>query len=187
MGETETVQWERSDDRLVAAAVSGDRAAFAALLERHYDRIHRIAWRNTGSREDAEDIAQEICCGLVTKLGSFRGDAKFTTWLTGIVMNACRDHFRRKQARARLMEGAANVAALTPRPDGRDLYRRSWLASDLAALDESLRETVILVAGEELSHAEAAKLLGIAESTVSWRMHEARRKLKGEGTDDDGS
>lgn len=184
MSGTETVEREQSDDSLVAASVAGDRAAFATLLERHYDRIHRIAWRSTGSREDAEDIAQDICCGLVTKLRGFRGEARFTTWLTGIVMNACRDHFRRRQSQARLMQGAASVAALTPGPDGRDLYRRSWLASDLATLDETLRETVILVAGEDLSHAEAAKLLGVAESTVSWRLHEARRKLKKEGSAD---
>ncbi len=184
MSGTETVEREQSDDALVAASVAGDRAAFAALLERHYDRIHRIAWRSTGSREDAEDIAQDICCGLVTKLRGFRGEARFTTWLTGITLNACRDHFRRKQAQARLMQSAAGVAALTPGPDGRDLYRQSWLASDLATLDETLRETVILVAGEEMSHAEAAGVLGVAESTVSWRLHEARRKLKEKGSGD---
>ncbi|WP_069094504.1 RNA polymerase sigma factor [Methyloligella halotolerans] len=178
---------ERSDSALVAAAKDGDRAAFAQLLERHYGRIHRIAWRSIGSPEDAEDIAQDICCALVTKLVGFRGDAKFTTWLTGVALNACRDHLRRRQSQNRLMQGAANLAALTPGPDGRDLYRRSWIASDLAALDDTLRETVILVAGEEMSHAEAAEVLGVAESTVSWRMHQARRKLKEERSDEDGS
>ncbi|XSG81723.1 MAG: RNA polymerase sigma factor [Methyloligella sp. ZOD6] len=187
MTETEAIECEPSDSVLVTAALEGDRAAFAALLERHYDRIHRIAWRATGSREDAEDIAQEICCGLVTKLSSFRGDAKFTTWLTGVALNACRDHFRRAASRARLMQGAAILAKLAPGPDGRDLYRRSWLASDLAALDPPLRETVILVAGEEMSHAEAASVLGVAESTVSWRMLQARRRLKQERSGKDGS
>jgi DNA-directed RNA polymerase specialized sigma24 family protein len=62
-------------------------------------------------------------------------------------------------------------------PDGRDLYRRSWLASALAQLQPALRETVVLVAGEGLSHAEAARVLGVAESTVSGRIHEARRRV----------
>ena len=66
---------------LVAAASAGDREAFAALLERHYDRIHGLAWQLTGSRADADDIAQDVCCALVEKIGSFRGEAKFTTWL----------------------------------------------------------------------------------------------------------
>jgi DNA-directed RNA polymerase specialized sigma24 family protein len=66
---------------------------------------------------------------------------------------------------------------LAPPLDGRDAYRRTWLASELARLDPLLRDTVVLVVGEDLTHAEAARALGVAESTVSWRMHEARRQL----------
>ena len=62
-----------SDSSLIAAAAAGDRDAFAALLERHYDRIHGLAWQLTGSRADADDIAQDVCCTLVEKLASFRG------------------------------------------------------------------------------------------------------------------
>ena len=113
----------------------GDRDAFESLLRRHYDRIHRVAWRMTGSRSDAEDIAQDVCCALVEKIGSFKGEAKFTTWLTGIVVNACRDHRRRGLTLPRLRERLAVLAGLAPRPDGRDAYRLSWLASELARLD----------------------------------------------------
>lgn len=52
------------DFKLVSAACAGDREAFAALLERHYDRIHGLAWHLTGSRADADDIAQDVCCIL---------------------------------------------------------------------------------------------------------------------------
>jgi RNA polymerase sigma factor (sigma-70 family) len=165
------------DCDLVASAASGDRDAFESLLRRHYDRIHRLAWRLTGSRADAEDIAQDVCCALVEEIGSFRGEAKFTTWLTGIVVNACRDHRRRGLTLTRLRERLSVLAGLAARPDGRDAYRRSWLASELARLDPLLRDTVVLVVGEDLTHAEAARALGVAESTVSWRMHEARRQL----------
>ena len=82
---------EPQPEALVYAAVGGDRRAFETLLRHHYDRIHALAWQLTGSRADADDIAQEVCCTLVEKLHSFRGDAKFTTWLCGIVYNACRD------------------------------------------------------------------------------------------------
>jgi RNA polymerase sigma factor (sigma-70 family) len=165
------------DRDLVDRAAGGDRDAFESLLRRHYDRIHRIAWRVTGSRSHAEDVAQDVCCTLVEKIGSFKGEAKFTTWLTGVVVNACRDHRRRGLTLARLRERLSVLAGLAPRPDGRDAYRRSWLASELARLDPLLRDTVVLVVGEDLTHAEAARALGVAESTVSWRMHEARRQL----------
>src|SRR6188472_1771628 len=86
------------DADLVAGAVAGDRAAFSALLERHYDRIHGLAWQLTGTRADADDIAQDVCCSLVERIGSFRGEAKFTTWLCGITVNACRDLKRRRRS-----------------------------------------------------------------------------------------
>jgi RNA polymerase sigma-70 factor (ECF subfamily) len=166
-----------ADRNLVARAAQGDREAFEALLRRHYELMHRVAWRLTGSRADAQDITQEVCCTLVEKIGSFKGEAKFTTWLIGIVRNACHDHYRRGTAMTRLRKHLAVVTGLQPPPDGRDLYQRGWLASTLAQLQPALRETVVLVAGEGLSHAEAARLLGVAESTVSGRMFEARRVM----------
>ena len=165
------------DRDLVDRATDGDRDAFESLLRRHYDRIHRLAWRLTGSVSDAEDIAQEVCCTLVEKLASFKGQAKFSTWLMGIVVNACRDHRRRGLTLNRLRERLSVLAGLAAPPDGRDAYRRSWLASEIARLDPLLRDTVVLVVGEDLTHGEAARALGVAESTVSWRMHEARRQL----------
>ena len=167
------------DGELVAAAAAGERAAFEALLRRHYDRIYRVAWRMTGSATDAEDVAQEVCCTLVEKIGTFRNQAKFTTWLVGIVVNACSDHHRRVAALTRLRRHLATFAGLARAPDGRDLHGRLWLASAIARLDRPLRETVVLVVGEDMSHAEAAAALGVAESTVSWRMHQVRRRLVG--------
>src|SRR3954449_13553626 len=110
-----------ADADLVAAAAAGDREAFAALLRRHYDRIHGLAWRITGSRADADDIAQDVCCTLVEKIGSFRGEAKFSTWLTGITFNAFRDLRRRRRSFAGLSERLAVLAGLTA-PPGRDPY-----------------------------------------------------------------
>lgn len=166
------------DRHLVERAARGDRIAFEILLRQHYELMHRVAWRLTGSRTDAQDIAQEVCCTLVEKIGSFKGEAKFTTWLIGIVRNACHDHRRRGSALTRLRRHLSVVAGLQHPPDGRDLYRRSWLASELAQLEPVLRETVVLVVGEGLTHAEAALALGVAESTVSGRIHEARRRVK---------
>ena len=163
------------DRALVREAASGSRGAFETLLKRHYDRIHRIAWRMTGSAHDAEDVSQEVCCALVERIAGFRGDSLFTTWLSGIVMNACRDHLRRRDSAARGKQGLSVLADLARPEDGRDLYRQSWLASEIGRLPADLRATILLVAGEGLTHAEAGAALGIAETTVSWRLHEARR------------
>src|SRR3954451_1351064 len=114
------------DENLVAAAAGGDRAAFEALLRRHYDRVHGLAWQLTGSRADADDVAQDVCCTLVEKIGSFRREAKFSTWLTGITFNACRDFRRRRRSFVGLTERLAVLAGLADPPDGRDAYDAIW-------------------------------------------------------------
>ena len=166
------------DSSLVAAAVAGNRDAFASLLERHYDRIHGLAWKLTGSRADADDIAQDVCCALVEKIGSFRGEAKFGTWLCGITFNACRD-WRRRRGSFRVFTDKLTVLVgiAAAAPDARDPYDAIWLKSAIARLKPTLRDTAILVAGQQLTHAEAGAILGVAEATIAWRMHEVRRLL----------
>ena len=165
------------DAVLVSAARGGDREAFGQLLQRHYDRVHGLAWQLTGSRADADDIAQDVCCRLVEKIGSFRGEAKFATWLCGIVYNCCRDHHRRRRSFLRFADRLTVLAGLARGPDGRDLHDQIWLKSAISRLKPAYRETLVLVVGQQLTHAEAADVLGVTEATVSWRMHEVRRML----------
>lgn len=181
MGDAES----NSDANLVAAAVGGDRKAFEALLRRHYDRIHGLAWQLTGSRADADDIAQDVCCVLVERIAGFRGDAKFTTWLYSIVFNAYRDMRRRRRSFGTFAERLAVLAGLARKPDGRDLYDAIWLKSAIAKLKPAYRETAILIVGQQLSHGEAAQILGVTEATISWRMHRVRALLAGDRTADD--
>jgi RNA polymerase sigma-70 factor (ECF subfamily) len=159
--------------------VAGNRDAFETLLRRHYDRIHGLAWHLTGSRADADDIAQDVCCALVGKLGGFRGEARFATWLCGITVNACRDVQRRRRSLRGLTDRLTVLAGLASSPDGRDAYDAIWLESRIARLKPAYREALALVVGQQLTHAEAGEILGIAEATVSWRIHEARRMLSG--------
>ena len=167
------------DADLVGAAIAGDRSAFEALLRRHYDRVHGLAWQLTGSRSDADDVAQDVCCVLVEKIGQFRGDAKFSTWICGITVNACRDLKRRRRSLRGLADKLTVLAGLASPPDGRDAYDAVWLESRMARLKPAYREALVLVVGQQLTHAEAGHILGIAEATVSWRVHEARRILSG--------
>ena len=165
------------DADLLSAAIAGNRDAFGALLQRHYNRIHGLAWQLTGSRSDADDIAQDVCCTLVEKIATFRGEAKFTTWLCGIVFNACRDLRRRRRSFSGFTGRLAVLAGLARGPDGRDLHDAMWLKSAIARLKAPYRDAAVLVAGQQLTHKEAAEILGVAEATISWRMHEVRRLL----------
>jgi len=167
-----------NDRELAMQSCAGNRAAFQQLLERHYDTAYRFAYRFTRNVEDAEDIAQDVCLGLARNLKSYRGKSQFTTWLYTVVINACRDHLRKQKSSQTLQ---ANYAVFRERDEAdqrHDAGRLDWLSEAVVMLEPKLRETAILVLAEDLSHGQAATALGCAESTVSWRMHEIRKKLK---------
>lgn len=166
------------DNELAGWAAAGDADAFRALLERHYDGIFRLAFRFTGDRADAEDIAQDVCIVLADRLGAFRGDAKFTTWLYRVVVNACRDRARRRATGERATAAFAAVEDLRRAAEADRGEQMNWVREMLSRFSEDIRETAVLVLGEQLSHGEVAAILGVKESTISWRMHELRKGLK---------
>lgn len=169
---------EPSDRDLIAGAQQGDRAAFGRLVERHYDFVHRVAWRWSGRRADAEDIAQEVCVRLARTIGGYRGGGAFTTWLYAVTMNASRDHLRRC-ARDTAKAEAFGVQALVEAQGAHDPDDRAetlWTA--VRQLPDKQRDAVLLVYGEGLSHAAAADAMACAEATVSWHIHEAKKRLK---------
>ena len=169
---------ENTDETLALRAAAGDRDAFATLLERHYERIYRVGARVLGDADEAADLAQEVCVVLPARLSSFRGESRFTTWLYRVVVNAARDALRRKAARQRGERGYAEAEALLRIEDGARGCEASWLRRTLERLPDDLRMTVLLVLDEDLRHAEAGAVLGVSESTVSWRMHEVRKRLR---------
>jgi RNA polymerase sigma-70 factor (ECF subfamily) len=168
------------DAALAQRASRGDRLAFSALLERHYERILGRAWRVTGRRDLAEDVAQDVCVKLATAIRSYRGEARFTTWLYPIIHTTAIDGIRRTGREAPtgpddlavLMDGQDQQSPPDERLAGADL----WAA--VRRLSPKQRDAVLHVYGEEMSHAEAARLLDCSEATVSWHLHEARKRLK---------
>ncbi|MCE6958865.1 RNA polymerase sigma factor [Cereibacter sphaeroides] len=169
---------DTSDDSLARGAAAGDRDAFAALIERHYDRIFRLAWRMTGSRTEAEDLAQDICAALPAKLRGWRGDALFTTWLYRVVVNAAHDLRRRQSVRNRAALGWGDWELARQDEVQEARAAQKWLVAAMTALPVELRDTVALVLGEEMTQAEAAAVLGLAEGTVAWRMSEVKKRLQ---------
>lgn len=167
-------------NRTALAAAGGDRAAFARLVNDHYDMIHRVALRWAGNRQDAEDIAQTVCVKLGQAIRGFRGESAFTTWLYRMTINAARDHHRAVQRDARRAREMAVQALIDHQPGADDWppadeTQALWAA--VRELPEKTREAVLLVYAEELSHAEAARILDCKEATVSWHIHDAKKRL----------
>ena len=169
---------DRTDGDLATRAAGGCAAAFAALVERHYDRIYRVAWRLVGRRAEAEDIAQDVCVKLASAIRGWRGEAEFTTWLHRITYNRALDELRSRQRVVAL--APSNVLAMIEAPveDAIDTVEQRELWSAVRSLPGQQRDAVLLVYGEDLSHAEAARVMGCSEKTVSWHLHEARKRLK---------
>lgn len=166
-----------SDENLARAAADGDVEAFSALLERHYDAVFRLAFRLTGAAAEAEDLTQDVCAALPAKLAGFRAEARFTTWLWRVVVNAAHDRRRRAATHARHAEGWGDWETARRAADRETAEAVDWLAEAMRALPEELRDTLALVL-DDLSHEEAAEILGIASGTVSWRISEAKKRLR---------
>ena len=166
------------DETLARAAGTGDRDAFAALLARHYDRLFRFAFRLTGQRAEAEDLTQDICLALPAKLTSFRGEARFTTWLYRVAVNAAHDRRRRAATHAKAADGWGDWEIARRAADRETQDAVGWLEQVMARLKPELRDTAVLILAEELTQAEAARVLGIPEGTVAWRMSEVKKALR---------
>ena len=169
---------DADDEILARRAAAGDRNAFSELLERHYGLIYRVAARILGNRAEAEDLAQDVCVGLVTRLASYGGQSRFTTWLYRVVVNAARDSMRRDATRRRNEQEYGEGDGLGHRRNSTSGEDSVWLQQVLGRLSQELRTTVILVLAEGLKHGEAGKILGISEATVSWRLHQVRKQLR---------
>lgn len=167
-----------NETELIEEAVRGSSQAFEQLVEQHYNLVYRTAYRFCGTQEDAEDIAQEVFVKLAGNMSGFKGKSSFSTWLYRISVNTARDYLKKSSTKGRY-EAAYVEEMKTQAQKGKDnpispedLYRT------LDKLPHKLKEAVILVHAEGLSHRDAAIALGCAETTVSWRLFQARRKLK---------
>ncbi len=165
-----------NESDLIRRAQQGDAQAFAALLERHYDTLYRFAYKWCGNRADAEDITQQSCIKLARSLGQFRFEAAFSSWLYRLVINCAKDWHKSQQRH----QGGAEAPGDEPVAPSGAAEAGVYLNQVLALLDrmaEGFKETALLVYAEGLTHAEAARVLSLKESTVSWRLHEIRKQL----------
>jgi RNA polymerase sigma factor (sigma-70 family) len=163
------------DLSLIRRAQAGDHTSFAELLDLYYDTIHRFAWKWCGHAANADDIAQLACLKLATSLPQYRFQAAFTSWLYRLVISCAQD-WQRTQARHEHDELQDTEPADGP-VDAEDSIYLLQLLAQLEHLGEGMKETALLVHAEGLSHAEAGAILGVSESTISWRVHTIRKHL----------
>ncbi|MEO6300619.1 MAG: RNA polymerase sigma factor [Paracoccaceae bacterium] len=175
---------ETPDETLATAAAGGDRTAFGVLVARYYDRIFGLAYRLTGNRAEAQDLTQDICAALPAKLHGWRGEARFSTWIYRVTVNATHDLRRRQATRSKAASGwgdweIARQDEITVQAEALD-----WLTSAMQRLTPELRDTVALVLGEELTQGAAGEVLGVSEGTIAWRMSEVKKRLRAIAAED---
>jgi RNA polymerase sigma-70 factor, ECF subfamily len=189
---------ERTDRELVAAARAGDAGAFGVLVRRHQRRVYRLAVHLLKSGAEAEDVTQETFVRAYSALDRFDGRSEPFTWIYRICLNLSLNALRsRKTRRASSPEDPRvedllvdeHPVAGSPQRSSADKQLGRALVESIDRLSDTLRTTLVLVCIDGLSHAEAGEVLGCPEGTVAWRVHEARRKLRGmlaeRGFDDD--
>jgi len=174
-----------TDDRhLVEAALAGDKHAFGCLVERYQDRVFNTLVRVLGSRDDARDVVQDAFVQAFVKLDSFRGDAKFYTWLYRIAMNLALSQRRRRRPTESLDTAKDNVGEepMTQQPTAaEELIRREraeMLQQALLNLNDEHRQILVLREMESCSYEAISEILELPVGTVRSRLFRARMQLK---------
>ncbi len=189
---------ERTDRELVTAAREGDAEAFGLLVRRHQRRVYRLAVHLLKSGAEAEDVTQDTFVRAYGALDRFDGRSEPFTWIYRICVNLSLNALRSRKTRRASSPDDPRIEGLlvdnrpaggSPQRSTADKQLGRALVEGIDDLSDTLRTTLVLVCIDGLSHAEAGEVLGCPEGTVAWRVHEARKKLRGKlserGFDDD--
>ena len=174
-----------SDAELIELARNGDRAAFGTLVERYQQVVFRAALAALRSREDAEEVAQDALLLAFRKLGSFRGEASFKTWLLTITWNRAMDRRRRIGDWLHRFVGRddsheIDVASAEPSHETTMIAEESRrdVRRMLRTLPARYRDALLLSASGDHTFEEIGRLLGVPTGTAKWRAMEGRRLLR---------
>jgi len=169
-----------------------DPSAFEEIVRRYGDKVFNLVYRMLGNRHEAEDITQEVFITVFKTVETFRGEAKFSTWLLRIAANQSKNRIKylsRRPTEGGEVDEAAQAAPGTPGPiahaqiEGPDALLEaaeleSLMQQAIASLDEEHRLLVILRDVEELSYQEIGEITGVPEGTIKSRLHRARMAIK---------
>ena len=178
----------KSDDqRLIELTLAGNRDAFGELVLKHQDRLYGTLVHMLGSIHDSRDVAQEAFLSAYEKLGTFRQEASFYSWLFRIAYNAAVSNRRRQRGPRRSLDDLRERIGDEPRDESTGIDPSSHLQSTetqtqvrdaLAQLGPEYRDVIVLKEIEGLQYDEIAELLGCPIGTVRSRIHRARQLLR---------
>lgn len=162
-----------NEDELIKKAQNGDKSAFETLLQEYYDVMFKMAFKYCGNRQDAEDITQNACIKLARNIGSFKFKSAFSSWLYRLVINTAKDLYKSQKPAEAIESG--HIGAVLPQAE--EKLHADDVLKQVYALPENEKTALLLVMSEGYTHAETAEIMDCKESTVSWYIHEARKKL----------
>ncbi len=181
--EIETVEANAPDFRLTKLAALGNIAAFEMLYERYHRRTYSLCLRMTSNPTEAEDLTQEVFIQLFRKIGSFRGDSAFSTWLHRMTVNQVLMHFRRRSVKNEKTsndgEMPEQIVPGTENQTRMPVLDRIALTRAVEELPPGYKSVFILHDVEGYEHEEVARILGISVGTSKSQLHKARLKLRG--------
>ena len=176
---------EQDDVKLVAASKSGDQDAFALLVQRHQHRVFNLVYRMLQQYDEANEVTQETFLAAWQGLPSFRGDARFSTWLYRIAYNCCLKQLEQhKRDRAlqtaiqaeQLLENADSETRTDTEIDARD--RQTLVREQLSTLPTKYRLVLVLRHLQEKTYEEMAEILAMPIGTIKTHLFRARNLLK---------
>src|SRR5688572_8815617 len=160
----------------VALAAQGDTGAFERVYRAHLGRVYNLARRMAGP-EVADELTQDVFVRVWQKLGTFRGDSAFATWLHRLAVNVVIERFRTEAVRRqRLYDGEGIFDTLSAPARSRDV--KMDFETALEKLPDGAREIFVLHDVEGYKHQEIANLLGISAGTSKAQLHRARMMLR---------
>ncbi len=181
--ETEIVAADTPDFELTRLAASGNISAFELLYERYHRRTYGLCLRMTSSQTEAEDLTQEVFIQLFRKIGSFRGESAFSTWLHRLTVNQVLMHFRRRSVKnERTSEDGEIPEQILPGTENQarmPVLDRIGLTKAVSELPPGYRNVFLLHDVEGYEHEEVARILKISVGTSKSQLHKARLKLRG--------
>jgi RNA polymerase sigma-70 factor (ECF subfamily) len=167
-----------TDQDIIHRVLAGDVEAYASLVERHYDRCTRIAFRIVGNREDAEEAIQDAFLRAFRALGDYEDRERFSAWLTRILVNQCRTVLARTRRRDSLF---ADIDPASLDFVARESFHEaSWPELDalLARLPADQREALVLKYADDLTYEEMSRITGAGESALKMRVQRAFARLR---------
>ena len=171
-----------TDLELCRLAEKGDISAFEIIYQRYHRRTYSLTLRMTGSQTEAEDLTQEVFIQLFRKIGSFRGDSAFSTWLHRLTVNQVLMHFRRRSYKNEKTSEDGEMPEQTVHgtadPNRMPVVDRIALKNAIAELPNGYRKVFLLHDVEGFEHEEVARHLGISVGTSKSQLHKARLKLR---------